>query len=187
MEQQVPIEEPDNNQIQQMIELYSKPLTQFAFTYVKDWDTALDLIQDVFIKVYKNKTKLSTITNPKAWLYQITANLSKDYLRKQKRKDALYQVLRLVVKHEQSEPSTEHIFMNQLTNQELGNAILQLKLEEREVIVLYYYEGFTLSEIHNLLQVPIPTLKSRLQRGRNRLKDLIERNFEYGSYQTTHS
>lgn len=187
MEQQVPIEESEQHFIHKIIELYSKPLTQFAFTYVKDWDTALDLVQDVFLKVYKNKSKLSTITNPKAWIYQITANLSKDYLRKQKRKNAIYQVLRLIVRHQESEPSTEQIVMNQLTIQELGNAILQLKLEEREVIVLYYYEGFTLSEIHNLLRVPLPTLKSRLQRGRHRLKDIIERNFEYGSNQTTYS
>lgn len=185
MEQQAPIEESGQYFIHQMIELYSKPLTQFAFTYVKDWDTALDIVQDVFLKVYKNKSNLSTIKKPKAWLYQVTANLSKDYLRKQKRKQVIYQVLRLGVKQQEAEPSTEHTFMKQWTNQELGNAILQLKLEEREVIILYYYEGFTLSEIHNLLQVPLPTLKSRLQRGRNRLKNLIERNFEYGSNQTT--
>lgn len=159
-----------------LIDLYGRGLTNFAYTYVKDWETAADLTQEVLLITYQKYSQIHDPKKLRSWLFRVTANRAKDFLRQQNRRRLFSQFF---LKHFQKEnhvPSTEQTFLVKDEREQIARSVLQLDIIYREIIVLYYYEMLSLQEISELLHVPLSTVKSRLQRGRQKLKVLMERN-----------
>ncbi|TYR94290.1 sigma-70 family RNA polymerase sigma factor [Rossellomorea vietnamensis] len=71
---------------EEILQKNEKAVVQFAYTYVKDWPVAEDISQEVFIKVYRNILSFDNRSKLKTWLFSITANECKDYLRKTQRR-----------------------------------------------------------------------------------------------------
>lgn len=162
-----------NYPLRDLIEQYGKSLTNFAFTYVKDWSLAEDIMQEVFINVYTYE-QLHEVTSIKSWLYTLTANKCKDYLRKNYIKKDILVGLRdyLFLKPNQNTP--EHDVISTSKNKRIAAQILELPVKYREIIILYYYEELTVKEISNLLGQKESTVKSKLHRGRKLLRHKME-------------
>ncbi len=140
-----------------------KQMTNFAFTYVKDWGLAEDLVQEAFIKAYKNFHTFNGESALKTWLYSILANQCKDYLRSSYFKNVF---LSNIFPIRKSGDEYDKIG----TNEELSQNVLKLPVKYREVIILHYYEELKISEISSLLDLKESTVKTRLQRARAKLK-----------------
>lgn len=154
-------------------------LVRLAFNYVKDLETAKDMVQNTFIKCYENLESFRFESSIKTWLYRITINQCKDYLRswhfrKVQARNFLESTIRSFF------PSAEDKMIKNTEQEEMKSLIFSLPKNYREVIFLYYYKSLSINEIAELTQLNSNTVKSRLRRARQRLKILIEEGNVYG-------
>ncbi len=159
----------------ELVNKYQKPVHTLAWRKIGDFHIAEDITQDAFLNVYQ---KLSTLKDPNqfsGWLYVITANLCATWLRKKRiqtqpledtettmiQEDAYSQH----VTEERSKTASE-------SQREVVKQLLaKLKESERTVMTLHYLGEMTVAEISRFLGVSASTIKSRLRRARNRLKE----------------
>ena len=125
---------------------------------------ARELTQDAFIKAwtqlpfFMRKSKLST------WLYQIAMNCARDYLRSHRRAPAIEE---------------EYVELLSPERRAVREGLLEVEADEREILVLHYYEGQSVEEIGEILGVPVGTVKSRLFEARKGLKEkLLRKGFD---------
>ncbi|WP_077618219.1 sigma-70 family RNA polymerase sigma factor [Bacillus sinesaloumensis] len=171
-------EEKDYILEKMMIE-YGDELVRLAFSYVKDAELAKDMVQNTFIKCYKNLDTFRYDAQIKTWLYRITINECKDYLRSWNYK--MVQVRSFINETTRSIlPSTEKSVLTKHDNEEMIENIFSLPKIYREVIYLYYYESLSTEEIANVLDISVNTVKTRLRRARQKLKSIIKEAEFYG-------
>jgi len=162
----------EQTSFEEFIRTHGEELLRLAFTYVKNKQTAEDIVQDVLMKAYEKREEFRGEANYKTYLYRMTINRSYDYLRSWTYKRIIYsQKMQEVLK---SESRTENIVIEKSTDKAIGEAILMLPIKYREVIVLYYYKELKIEEIAILLELSINTVKTRLKRGREKLKPMLE-------------
>lgn len=155
-----------------MIE-YGNELVRLAFSYVKDAEVAKDLVQNTFIKCYKNIDSFRFDAQIKTWLYRITINECKDYLKSWNYK--MVQVKSFINETAKSIlPSTEKKVIDKYNNEEIKDTIYSLPKVYREVVYLYYYDSLSTEEIANVLDIPVNTVKTRLRRAKQRLESMLK-------------
>jgi RNA polymerase sigma factor (sigma-70 family) len=161
-----------------MIE-HGSELVRLAFNYVKDKETAKDMVQNTFIKCYENLDNFRFDSSIKTWLYRITINQCKDYLRSwHHRKVHAKSFFGSAIKS--FLPSTEEKVIRNSEYEEMKDFILSLPRNYREVIFLYYFKSLSISEIAEVTELKVNTVKTRLRRAKQRLKVLIEEVNIYG-------
>ncbi|MEH6941009.1 sigma-70 family RNA polymerase sigma factor [Bacillus sp. JJ722] len=166
------MEENREEWLEIIMDQYGEKLTRLAFNYLKDWGMAQDVVQDVFVICYREFEK-KEIEYFKSWIYRITINRCKDVLKSSFVKKILFN--NALIKSMKSKDHTPE--MELVVNDEkaiLSQIVLSLPLKYREIIILYYYEELTVSEITSLLSINQNTVKTRLKRGRHLLKKLLE-------------
>jgi RNA polymerase sigma-70 factor, ECF subfamily len=157
--------------LMQLMNSHGEKLIRLAYTYVKDWGKAEDIVQDVFITCF---TKLETYRGDaslQTWLYRITVNRCKDYLKSWSFKNIKFSDVILGFTKSKSELPEFHLVTKD-EHHELSEKVLSLSLKYREVIILHYYEELSIKQISELLNVKISTVKVRLSRGRLLLKSM---------------
>lgn len=155
-----------------MIE-YGNELVRLAFSYVKDTEIAKDMVQNTFIKCYKNLESFRFDAQIKTWLYRITINECKDYLKSWNYK--MVMVKSFINETAKSIlPSTEKTVINKYNNEEIKDTIFSLPKVYREVVYLYYYDSLNTEEIAKVLDIPANTVKTRLRRAKQRLESMIK-------------
>jgi RNA polymerase sigma-70 factor, ECF subfamily len=127
-----------------------------------------DLCQDVFIKIWRAKEKFSQQSSLSTWIYRITTNTAIDYIRKRSRESLLAQENNEI--KNSTNPSHEAQTIASIT---INKALDSLNLEQRSLVVLYYYEELDLKEIAAVLQIPEGTVKSRLFQLRKQLNEFL--------------
>ncbi len=160
----------DREDLVEIMARYTDYLLRIAYGYVKDLHAAEDLVQEVFIKFYNNNGKYEERGELKAYLAKMTVNKSKDYLRSWNyRKVQLKTSLLLHAGKRNADGLVKK------DEQELiGEAILNLPLKQREVLVHFYYNEMTLAEIADVISIPLSTVKTRLTRGRELLRNQLQ-------------
>lgn len=155
-----------------LIEDYGQDVYKIAYLYVKDQQLAEDVFQEVFYKVMKNYHKFQHLSSEKTWLIRITINTCKDLLRT----SWLRRVTTFGTLEDQSHKQYEAPFdiTKEESNNELYNLITKLPSKYKEVILLFYYEDFSYDEVATILNIPKGTVQSRLARGREKLKKMME-------------
>jgi RNA polymerase sigma-70 factor, ECF subfamily len=156
--------------IDQLMHEYSDDILHLVYTYVKNRATAEDLTQEIFIKCYEKLNQFNQQATIKTWVYRIASNHCKDYLRSWH-----YRKITLSDKILDYIPSKSKLVEEEIIkNSEediLTNAVMNLPLKYREVVFLHYYEELSLREISKITTVNINTLKTRLKRAKELLKD----------------
>lgn len=155
-----------------MIE-YGNELVRLAFSYVKDAEISKDMVQNTFIKCYKSLDSFRNDAHIKTWLYRITINECKDYLkswnyRMVKVKNFINETARSI------SPSVEKTVIDKHKSKEMKETIFSIPKMYREVVYLYYYESLTTAEIAKVLDTPVNTVKTRLRRAKQRLEPIIK-------------
>ncbi|MER1999364.1 MAG: sigma-70 family RNA polymerase sigma factor [Lysinibacillus sp.] len=153
--------------LEEYIEQYGDYLYRIAFIYMKDQHAAEEVVQDVFMKLYETR-QFEGKSSLKTYLTRMTINTCYDYLRKWKARKN--QLLDYVLKREHA---AEQVVLALQERDEIVESILKLPLKYREVILLYYYDDLTTAEVAALLKVPESTVGTRLQRARQKLKQIL--------------
>jgi RNA polymerase sigma factor (sigma-70 family) len=156
-------------------------LYNFAFRLTLDEDDANDLVQDTYLKAYRFIESYEVGTNAKAWLYRILKNtFINEFRRKSKEPTKIdYQEVETFynsddVEYEMtSDLRVESV--QELIGDEVANALNSLPVDFRTAIILCDIEGFTYEEMAKILDIPIGTVRSRLHRARNMLKDKLKK------------
>ena len=155
-----------------LMDEFALPLTKLAYTYTSDWGKAQEIMQDVFVTCYNQYAKRASIQSYKAWIYRITINRAKDF-----KKTAWYKRIFLVDRWLEEKPATVQIEKHVIERDRdllLSEAILVLPEKYRNVIILYYYEQFSVKDIAGILNISENTVKTQLKRGRDKLKITLE-------------
>jgi len=165
----------------ELIERYSKKLLNYINRMVYDRDRAEDLLQDTFIRVYRNIHRFDTSRRFSTWLYTIATNLAKNELRNVSRSPLLFfQDLFFHNKYklmfeaaDQGAKPDDQVYKNQLRDLVAG-VVRELPKNHRLIFTLRETEGKSYVEIAEILDCGIGTVKSRLNRARNKFARLIE-------------
>ncbi|KGX83363.1 MULTISPECIES: sigma-70 family RNA polymerase sigma factor [Pontibacillus] len=159
--------------LKDLMEKYGDMVLRVAFTYVKEEKLAEDLSQEIFIRCYKSLHNFDNRSSYKTWLYRITVNYCKDYVRSWAfRKLIPKSMTKVEYEHNMRSVATE--VLEKEESEELFHKVLRLSVKLREVIILYYYEELTVDEISDVLDVNSNTVKSRLHRARRNLKEYMK-------------
>lgn len=161
------------NEIDQIMNEHSRYLVRIAYLYVKDWSTAEDVVQEVFITYFRKSDQFRNEASLKTYLSKMTANRSKDYLRSWKhKKDVLFDTVFASVK------GTEEVLLEQERLAALEKNLFQLPLKYREPLILFYYDEQSITEIAGYLQLNENTVKTRLRRAKHQLKEFFDQEDE---------
>jgi len=157
---------------------YKDKLVNFLFRYTGSRDEAEDLAQDTFLKLYRSKHLYKEIAKFSTWFYTIAINIAKTNLRKKSRKSA--------ISISDFDPDNEKDFdlpadvispddsaNASIENYYIQKAINSLGDKFKEVIVLRDIQDLEYEEIAKITGLPLGTVKSRINRGRERLKELL--------------
>ena len=169
----------DREAYNQLVHRYKDKLTNFIYRFTYDIDSAQDLAQDTLLKVYINKDSYKTIAKFSTWIYTIASNLAKTELRKIKRRktytfSGLSTDDREFVVHTSDEESFEDIEDTSVSGKILQESLINLDSEFRNIIILRDIQELSYDEISRILQIPLGTVKSRINRGRFKLKDILK-------------
>ena len=155
-------------------------LKTFAYHLTYDEDDANDLVQETYMKAHRFIDKYIQGTNAKAWLFKILKNAYINQYRKRSKQPTRVDFEDIVNYHD-SDDSTmqgyldlrEELF-DSMMGDEVTIAINALPIDFRTVVLLCDVEGFTYEEISKIIDVPIGTVRSRLFRARNMLKEKLK-------------
>lgn len=155
-----------------------KQFYRLAYSYVKEEQTALDVVQNAIIKALENYESLRNRHYMKTWFYRIVVNESLNILRKSGR-EALYEEETLTEASQLAQLKEDNPYGNPETIvtsrcEELYAAILNLPETMQTVIKLYFFEEMTLIEISDVTGVNLSTVKYRLYQGLKKLKGYMK-------------
>jgi RNA polymerase sigma-70 factor, ECF subfamily len=140
-----------------------------ALAITADYEAASDLLQDVFLRLYKFAHHIDPERPLEPWLYRMTTNLSYTWVKRSKRLlRSIEDIADWLVGTKKSTISQAVILEEEL--QQLQQAVARLPLPQRMVVVLYYLNDLSIQEISEILEIPTGTVKSRLHYGREALK-----------------
>lgn len=158
---------------------HMESLKTFAYHLSYNENDADDLVQETYLKAHRFIDKYDEGTNAKAWLFKILKNAYINEYRKRSKRPNKVDFEDIINYHESEDSSSayfdlrEEIFQNMMGD-EVTIAINSLPIDFRTVILLCDIEGFTYEEISKIIDVPIGTVRSRLFRARNMLKEKLK-------------
>ena len=157
-------------------------LYRISYRFTGSREDAEDLVQDLVLKLYPRKKELFQVSKLRPWLVRVLYRLFLDQKRKNK-----FSPLRLVKSPQENQqgdrleeipgstPNPEELLQQQNLGEKLEKALNKLSREQRAIITLHDIEGYSLTELEPLLEVPLGTLKSRLQRSREKMKKILQK------------
>ena len=159
--------------LHQLVDRYGNTVLHLAYLYLKDRDLAEDIFQEVFTKVYLQLHTFRGEASPKTWICRITINLCRDRLRSWTARRVLLLGEELFRSLPGVEEETEDAVLAAADRGALLEAVMQLRPEYREVVLLYYYEEMASAEVAAALSLSEGTVRSRLHRARAHLRGLL--------------
>ncbi len=163
----------------------------FGYRLTLDRDDAKDLVQDTYLKAYRFIESFQKGTNAKAWLFRILKNsFINDYRKKSKEPSKVdYQEVETYYNSEdvdrQITPDLRVEVLQDMIGDEISNALNALDVDFRTVIILCDLEGFKYEEMAKILDIPIGTVRSRLHRARQLLKEKLSEYAKQMGYKNT--
>ncbi len=150
-----------NDQAVALLDQHGESILRLAYSYLHNQSDAEDILQDTLIQYLRTAPVLESPAHEKAWLLRVAGNLSKNLLRAQgyRQADELEESL---VAQEREDLSY------------VWEAVKALPVPYREAVHLFYYEGYSTAQIAQILDQKESTVRSRLKRGREKLKPLLE-------------
>ncbi len=162
----------------------------FGYRLTLDQDDSKDLVQDTYLKAYRFIDSFQQGTNAKAWLFRILKNsFINDYRKKSKEPSKVdYQEVESYYNSEEVDrqitPDLRVEALKDMIGDEISNALNSLDVDFRTVIILCDFEGFKYDEMAKILDIPIGTVRSRLHRARNLLKEKLSEYAKQMGYKT---
>ncbi len=163
----------------EIVARYKDRLTNYIFRYVGSYDECDDIVQDTFVKVYTSKHLYKEIAKFSTWIYTIAINLAKTKVLKQQK----YKTFSISNVYDDEnkdfdlpdEAFTPDVDANaKFLNAHIQKALDQINENYRELVILRDIEDYSYEEIVDMTGLPMGTVKSRINRGREKLQELLK-------------
>ena len=163
-----------------LVSRYKDPLMNFIYRFVGNTDDAADILQETFLRLYRKKHLYQTIARFSTWIYTIAGNLAKSELRKPHRRLGM-SMYRKNDENEEHEipmpdrnPLPDRRADSAVKSSLIQNALLKLNPDFREAVIMRDIQDLEYDEIAAILDLPLGTVKSRINRGRSHLQELLK-------------
>ena len=153
--------------LREIMDRHGNRILRMAYSYLHNMQDAEDILQDVLMKLIETKPKFESDEHEKAWLLRVAANMSKNRLE--------YNKLR-----ETDELNDELVAEKREDLSFVWNAVKSLPENYREVIHLFYEEGYQTDEIAEMLGETGSNIRTRLKRARTKLKEVLNGEYDFG-------
>lgn len=162
---------------EELVRRYQRPIVGYVFRLVGSYDAALDVTQEVFIKVYNSLNKYSSEYKFSTWLYRIAHNAAVDHLRRNslnaqsletENEDGTYQL-----QIESSAPTPEQVRERSEWRKEINSVVKCLPSAYRQLIQLRHGQDMSYDEIAEITGLPLGTVKNRLFRAREMMRGIF--------------
>lgn len=166
----------DRDALQPLMERHSRRLYRIALAYLRRPDDALDVVQETFVKAFRNATRWDPGSEVAPWLTRIAVNQSIDTYRRGRRRLALEAPLpdtdhSLNVEAHEASPERRAIGREAVLR--ISQALVSLPETQRAVFVMRHYDEMSLEEIASALDLRLGTVKSSLHRAVHRLRERL--------------
>ena len=155
-----------NEKAEVLLKTHGTHVLRYAYTYLHNMEDAEDILQETLIRYLKAKPDLEDVSHERAWLLRVVGNLSKnriDYNRVRSTDELSEQLV--------AEEREDLSFV--------WDAVKELPVKYREVIHLFYHEGYQSAEIAKILGKSDATVRSLLSRGRSKLKEILKEVYDF--------
>jgi RNA polymerase sigma-70 factor (ECF subfamily) len=149
-----------------LFQSYKNRIYNFAYKMLGEKDSAGDITQEVFIKLFKSQNNPARINNLKSWLFILTRNLCLNRIRDTKKEISLGSI-------DANKSGGDEFSV--LQSLKLQRALVKLEPDLKEALILREYQGFSYAEISDILGLSVSGVKSLLFRARIRLKEIFEK------------
>lgn len=170
----------DQDAFNQLVKRWERPIFALAYRTLGREEEARDVVQDAFLRAYRGLKGFKGEAKFSSWLYRITLNLCRDWVRKERRAPVSQPpegVDAVDLADEQAAPteSVEDLVARREMSAAVQLAMAELPEEQRTAIMLKEYHGLTFQEIAEMLDCPLSTVKTRLYQGLSVLRRRLER------------
>ena len=156
-----------------IINYYQPAIYNHLRRLINNDDDAADLAQEVFLKLYKTKDRINPSDNFKSYLYKIATNTAYDWLKKKKRHPEDLIIDDEGVDFETIEAKLSYYKIEDISLIDLNSALDQIKTIYKDLLLLYYQQGFSYEEISTITGRPLNTVKVGLYRAKKALAEKI--------------
>ena len=177
------VREGDEWAFDELVRRYQSPMTGYLYRMLNDYETALDLAQETFVRLYQNAHRYRANHHFSTYLYRIATNLAISELRRRKRWNMLPLVSFFATKDGEEEekafdlpdtrPLPEAWILREEERQIVARAVASLPEKYRAAIILRDIQGLDYEQIAEILRLPLGTVKSRINRARNFLREKL--------------
>lgn len=159
-------------EFERVITEFQNQLFRFAFFRTGSQDDSQDIVQDVFIKMYRDNSQFESILNIKNYLYRSITNACIDYQRKRKQQK-FDSIDRTVLPKDLYEEDVSKNLIQVEEHKRLERILASLPEEQSETIRMRVLDNLSFVEIASILEIPVTTIKSRFKHGIDKLKAQI--------------
>lgn len=159
----------DSQDYEKAVDAYADTVYRIAYNYTYSKADSEDVLQNVFLKLFQSVQDFENEEHLKGWLIRVAVNECRNLHRSFWKRN--------IVRMEEIEKSVQDFLPDEETD--LHNALLKLPGKYRIIIHMYYYEEYKTKEISSILQINEATVRTRLARGRDRLKELLKEEWAY--------
>ena len=171
------------NAFDELVVRFRPAVFTVAKQFVASNEDAEDVTQDVFLLAFKALPQLDDLNKFGAWLYAITKNHAMRYQKKNGRIQPCSDIDDLILQHSRAiVPNPSDIVEQKETYRELNGAVERLSSEYQVVLKLYYWEEMSLKRVADFLALPLSTVKWRLHKGKQLLKEQLSKSLIFYTY-----
>ncbi len=175
----VRFQEGDTSAFEEIVRRFKDQLVNFAYRFLGNIEEAEDIVQETFLRVFRKKNAYRNVAKFSTWIYTITGNLAKTELRRRKRRKLISlsslgfedKDFELTDTKKGPEESVHELIKDEFIQQ----AINTLPEKFREVIIFRDIQELSYEEISKIVNIPLGTVKSRVNRGRLKLQDKLSK------------
>lgn len=157
-----------------LVDRYADKLRRYGRKFLASNDDIEDIVQDVFVSVYRNIQSFDASLRFSPWIYRVAHNAYVNALRKSGRITFGFDIDALVSHHVHEDPAQDERDLRDMQSA-LDTALGKIPPKYREVLVLHYFEGLPYKDIADVLQIPIGTVSVRISRAKDALKKFIHK------------
>ena len=179
--------EGDKKAFEEIISLYEKKVFSTIYYMVKNENEVEDIAQEVFVKIYRNLKNFKEESSLYTWIYRITINVCIDELKKKKNVVYIDEKIEtadgaMEIQLEDTAKGPEHLAEDEELKRKITNCIRKLPVDQRTMIILRDIKGFTYMEIAEMTKINLGTVKSKINRARAALKQILEEDGTFLEY-----
>lgn len=149
-----------------LLDAYGNSILRLAYSYLHNMEDAEEVVQDTLLQYLQTAPTFTDLTHEKAWCLRVAGNLAKNRIKYNRVRDA-------------DELNEELVAEDREDLSFVWEAVKSLPVKYREVVHLFYHEGYSTAEIADILKMNEATVRSNLSRGRAKLKEVLKEAYDF--------